>query len=48
MKVFDFRVIESALIKYFNCVYNYQIFLTKLNKILKPSAYGTLQSKSYK
>ena len=37
IKVFDFKVIDSAVIKCFNCVYNYQIYNlaeTKRNKIL--------------
>ena len=36
IKVFDFKLIDSAVIKYFNCVYNCQIYNfaeTKLNKI---------------
>ena len=36
IKVFDFKVIDSAVIKCFNCVYNYQIYNlaeTKRNKI---------------
>ena len=36
IKVFDFKVIDSAVIKYFNYVYNYQIYNLaeiKLSKI---------------
>ena len=36
IKVLDFKVIDSAVIKCFNCVYNYQIYNlaeTKRNKI---------------
>ena len=37
IKVFDFKVIDSVVIKYFNCVYNFHIYNlseTKLNQIL--------------
>ena len=37
IKVFDFKVIDSVVIKYFNCVYNFHIYNlseTKLNEIL--------------
>ena len=58
IKVFDFKVIDPAVIKYFSCIYNYQIYneaeiklnkiFGRVDKILKPSAYGTIQSKSHK